>query len=614
MSSVKSVLLIFAFLLFITACSGDDSSHLKPKGVVQTYPATASLPADIQWQTNNEDPVYASPDATIGGVLKTYLPSYPLTFRLFGPNSNDFFAGWNRMSCLNFSLVDQHPYTLNPIPGLASHWAVMTDQQTIYYKLDPDVTFSDGTPLTADDFIFGYKMMLSSEIKDPFYNKYYKERFASVEKIDDHTLKIVGAYPSWRALFEFQIHPVARHAVQLSEDWVKRDNWTKPVCPGPYVIDSFKNGGYVRFKRVKSWWGDKKRYLQGRYNFDRIDLKIIRDEKSAMRHFMKGELTYFNVLTAQDWATETDFDEVKKGWVAKKKIHVKNPAGTYGIVMNNQDPFFKDVSFRKALQHLFDFDKINKNLMYNSYVRMNSFFEGTQYEKKDLVPYLYDQGKAAQYLKMAGWTRRGDDGILLNDKGERCSFTLTYGSETITRHLTVYVEDLKKAGVEMKLRLVDGAKAFEDGLQRNYQALLFSRSGGIYPDPEQFLHSSYASEKNNNNVFGFADPEVDQLIGIYNTNLDFNERLRAMHRIDTIVKEAAFYIPFWHAPYVRGLYWNSLGHPADHEPLYASSLNDSMTYWFDQGLEKELQRAMKENQALPGVNDVIEVDPHGLLK
>ncbi|MBF0105411.1 MAG: ABC transporter substrate-binding protein [Deltaproteobacteria bacterium] len=600
--------------IFFLSCSGDKSAGSGDKIAVKTYPVTAVLPADIKWETNDHEAVYADPRAKTGGVLKTFAPSYPLTFRLFGPNSNDYFANWNRVSCLDFNLVDRHPYTLNPIPGIATHWAVMADQKTIYFKIDPDVKFGDGTPLTADDFLFGYEMMLSDEIKDPFYNKYYKEKLVSVEKIDDHTIKIVGAYPSWRALFDFQVTPVARHATQLTADWVKRANWQRPVCVGPYVIDSFKDGRYVRFARVKGWWGDHKRYYKGRFNFDKIDLKIIRDEQSAFRHFIKGELTFFNVGTAQTWATETNFDAVKKGWVVKRKIYVKKPAGKFGMAMNYKDPLIKNIAFRKALQHLFDFDKINKNIMYNDYTRLNSFFEGTQYANEALPSYPYDPAKADAHLKEAGWLKRGADGILVNDKGERCSFTLTYGSQGLTPHLTVYVEDLKKAGVEMKLRLVDGAKAFKDGLERNFQVMLISMSGEVYPSIEQYLHSDYARTSNNNNFFSFADKEIDSLIAVYNTNLDFNERVKAVHRIDEIVKDEAFYIPFWHAPYLRVLFWNNLRHPDDYEPLYTSSANEYMTYWFDEELDTRLKQAMQEGREIPNVNDKIEVDPHGLLK
>ncbi len=595
--------IVYTLILLIFLAAGTASGTAGKPG----------LPKGINWVTNSNPMPFASSKAQRGGVLKTYTKSYPLTFRLFGPNSNDSFASWNRDNCF-FTLVTRHPNTLEDIPELATHWAVMKDQKTIYFKLDPDVRFSDGRKVTADNYVFAYQMMLSKHIKDPFYNKVYAERFESVERIDDYTLKITGTYPSWRALHDFQINPEASHAIVLDENWVKRDNWKKPVCVGPYVISKVKRGRYVNFQRLNNWWGDKKKYLRNRYNFERINIKVIRDRKIAFEHFKKGNLSFFQVQTASRWAKETGIRAVRNGWIVQRRVFVKSPQGKYGIVMNYRTPLFQNKNFRKALQHLFDFDKINKNLMYNAYVRVNSFWGGTEYEKKDLHSYPYSPKKAAEYLKKAGWTGRGPDGILRNARGERCSFILTYGSQGLTRHLTVFVEDLKEAGVEMKLRLVDGAKAFKDGLDKNFQALLFGRVGGIYPSPEQYLHSDYAKTKNNNNVFSFADPEVDRLIDIYSKNLNFRQRLEATHRIEEIVKDEAFYIPFWDGPYVRMLFWNNLGYTDQMEPLYSSVFNDYQTYWYDSEQDKLLQTAKKRKTVIPHVNSQVDFDPHELRR
>ncbi len=576
--------------------------------------ASAKLPKDIKWVTNTDEKPFSSEKAKQGGIYRTFMTSYPLTFRLYGPNSNDSFAGWNRTNCMYFALVERHPYTLKPIPGLATHWAVMPDQKTIYYKLDPDVKWRDGKPVTADDYVFGYNMMLSKHLKDPYYNKYFKENFEAVEKVDKYTLKVVGAYASWRAIFEFQITPEPKHSIKLDESWVKRTNWKEPNCVGPYYIYSSKKGRYVRFKRLKDWWGDKKKYYKNRYNFDYLDIKVIRDPKMALEHFKKGDLTAYQVRTASWWANDTDFDAVKKGWVVKRRVFTKSPEGKYGIVMNLKNPMFQDQNFRKALQHLFDFDKINKNLMYNAYTRMVSFFGGTEYENSKLKSYQYDPVRAKDLLKKAGWTKRGSDGILVNDKGERCSFVLTYGSNGLTRHLSVYKEDLKTAGVEMLFRLVDGAKAFKDGLEKNFQALLFSRSGGLYPSPEQYLHTDYAKVKDNNNVFSFGMKKVDDLMQIYKKELDLEKRKKAMWEIDQIIKEHAFYIPFWTGSFTRVLFWNNLGHIDDYEPLYSSSFNGDWTWWFDKEKDKALKKIKKSKKEIAGVNKTVDLDPHNLGK
>lgn len=575
--------------------------------------AKAKLP-NIRWVTNNRDPVFASPKAKVDGVLKSYLSTYPLTFRLYGPNSNaTAFVGWNRLSCLSFGLVSMHPYSLNYIPELATHWAVMDDNRIVYYKLDPDVKWRDGKPVTADDYVFAYKMMLNKNIKAPFYHKYARERFEAVEKIDDYTLKVVGAYPSWRALYEFNLNPEPKHATRLDKNWVRRTNWEIPLCVGPYYISKTKRGRYIRLKRVENWWGDKKRYLKNRYNFSVIELKIIRDEKLAFEHFKKGNLSYY-VPDSSIWAKETDFKAVKKGWIVKRKIFTKSPKARPGIYVNIKKGVVEDKNFRKALQHLLDFEKINKNLLYSSYVRLNSFFTGTQYENPNLKSYPYNPKKAKEYLKKAGWIKRGTDGILVNSSGERCSFVLTYGSQIWTKHLDIYREDLKKVGVEMKLRLVDGAKLLRDAAQKSFQSLVLRFSAGIYPAPEQIFHSDYAEKTNTNNLFSYGTRRMDKLLEIYQKNLNFKKRLKAVYEIEDIIKDEAFFIPFWTAPYYRVLYHNNLCHIKDYEPLYTSGFNDHMTWWYDEEKDEELKEKKRKDEAIVGVNDTIEVDPYGLIK
>ncbi len=79
------------------------------------------LPDNLVWLTNDSDPEFAAPEAKRGGTFRTSMPSFPLTLRRVGPDSNGGFAGYLRYNQL--SLVAWHPNTRRPIPSLASHWA-----------------------------------------------------------------------------------------------------------------------------------------------------------------------------------------------------------------------------------------------------------------------------------------------------------------------------------------------------------------------------------------------------------------------------------------------------------------------------------------------------------
>ena len=102
---------------------------------------------DIQWLTNNADPLYASPAAKKGGTFRSAIKSFPLTFRTIGPDSNTEF----RSAILGnqLSLTGLHPNTMNIIPELATHWAFGKDKKTMYFKLNPSARWSDGQPVTA---------------------------------------------------------------------------------------------------------------------------------------------------------------------------------------------------------------------------------------------------------------------------------------------------------------------------------------------------------------------------------------------------------------------------------------------------------------------------------
>lgn len=186
---------------------------------------SATLPADLKWESNDTDPVYADPQAKRGGTFRDFMSSFPLTLRKYGPDSNGGFAGYVRET--NLPLLATHPVTGNPIPMLANQWAFGADHKTLYFRLNPKARWSDGQPVTADDWLFTLKMMRSKEISDPWYNNYYSTQISEVTKFDDHTLAITsGTEKSREDLLEsLPFSPEPSHAIRLTANWVKEYNW-----------------------------------------------------------------------------------------------------------------------------------------------------------------------------------------------------------------------------------------------------------------------------------------------------------------------------------------------------------------------------------------------------
>jgi microcin C transport system substrate-binding protein len=603
-------------------------------------PATAArvtLPKDIVWETNNTDPPVGSPKALRGGTFNYFMAAYPLTFRLVGPNSNDAFAAWNRLFTMNFTLVTRHPVTDRFIPMMATDWSVQDDQRTIYFKLDRDARFSDGMPVTADDYVFTWKMMLSDYIVDPFYTQYAKQFYESVDKIDDYTLRVVGTRASWRPLADYAgIWPTPAHAVTLNEDWVTRTNNQYQIAVGPYTVSDVSRGESVTFSRPATWWGDNKRYLKGTFNFDKIHLRVIAPERT-LDYLRRGELDMLQEYTARSWNEEYTFDAVRNGWLHRARVFTDVPSGVYGLMMNLEAPIFQNKDFRKAMQYLFNFDRLNQNLMYNEYFRQVSFFEGTEYADPKLKSYPFDPEKAREHLRKAGYrrpaeiqqdsvfgylqntilgllfTRSNTDDILVNDRGEKASFTVINGSKGIERHLTVMQQEYRRAGVDMKLQLLEPGTAFERGLERKYEMTLTNRSTSFYPDPRQYLHTDFKKTTNNNDIWGFGTPEVDKLIETYEEDQNADKRREAMYKIDDIVHDEAFYIPFWAAPYIRVAYWDYIQFPEFYLPRRATDITDYMVYWIDPQKRADLQEAMRTGKAYP-VDPELDKDFYGIRK
>jgi microcin C transport system substrate-binding protein len=523
------------------------------------------------------------------------------------------------------------------IPMMATHWSVSKDQQTIYFKLDPDAKFSDGMPVTADDFVFTWKMMQSKFIVDPFYNSYAEQYYQSVDKIDDHTLRIVGKRPSWRPLYDYAgLWATPAHATVLDDSWVSRTTNTPQIVAGPYIVSEVDRGQSVTFKRVPNWWGDKKRYFQGLYNFDSIKIRIIPMERE-LDYVRLGELDMMVESTARVWNEGYNFPAVENGWLRRARVFVDMPSGVSGLHLNTEAPIFQNRDFRVAMQYLFNFERLNRNLMFNEYFRKSSFFDGTEFANPEVKAYPFDPVKASEYLARAGYrrpaaindqsvfgrlwntayglifTRTDTDDIVVNDKGEKASFTLIYLTKGLERHLTVLQQDYRRAGVDMRLQLLEPGAGFQRALERKFEMVNLGMTSKLYPDPREYLHTDFKKTNNNNDFWGFGTKEVDDLLDIYQNSLDADARKAAMYKIDQIVHDEAFYIPFWDAPYIRLVYWDYVQFPEFYLPRRTLQLTDWMVYWIDPDKKNALDKAKAANKAYALDTD-IDKDYYGVRK
>ena len=120
-------------------------------------------------------------------------------------------------------------------------------------------------------------------------------------------------------------------------------------------------------------------------------------------------------------------------------------------------------------------------------------------------------------------------------------------------------------------------------------------TGLLFPNPETSLLSSLADQKNNNNITGFKNARVDQLLGQYDLAYDVAQRVKIIREIDKIVTDSHQYIFEWYAPNQRLVYWNKFGMPKGELTRIGDSNDILSLWWIDPAKEAKLQQALRDS-------------------
>lgn len=563
----------------------------------------AELPEDIQWLTNETDPTYASPDAEKGGTFKTGIMSFPLTFRVVGPDSNSSFR--SAILSNQLSLTGNHPNTENIIPELASHWAFGKDKKTMYFKLNKKARWSDGHPVTADDFAYTLEFMRSKHIIAPWYNDYYTKEIEKVVVYDDHTLAVVSTKAQPDLHLKIAISPTPRHYYGvLDKDFVRKYNWKIVPNTGPYQISDFKKGKFVKFKRKRDWWAKDLRYFKNRFNVNTVIYTVVRDFNLMWEYFKKAKIDTFSITLPKYWHVKSKIPAVENGYVKRIWFFNDTPQSAMGLWINQDKEIFKDRNVRYAFAHAMNIQKVIEKVLRNDYYRLEHGYVGYgKYSNNSIKARRFDLEKVEDYMKSSGW-QRGPDGIWAKN-GKRFSVEVNYSFEEHTPRLVVLKEEAKKAGIELRLQRLDPSADYKKVLEKKHDVAWSGWGTGMRPHFWEFYHSVNAHKPQTNNITNTDDPEMDDLIDTYRNSLDEEERIQLAHRIQEKAHEIGPFVPTFMVPYVRQAYWRWWRLPKPpgakmSENLF-SPFNSSTggLFWYDMKLHEETKKARKKKKKFP---------------
>ena len=602
--TLRCIYIVLVMFFCLTGCQNNSekpSQNKKIKDIVapvkkQEY---ATLPDNIKWLTNVVDPVFSSDRAQKGGILHSAITSFPMTFRVVGPDSNGSF----RSAILDnqLSLINIHPNSDNIIPELATHWAFSDDKKTMYFKLDKDAVWSDGKPVTSRDYVYTLEFMRSEHIIAPWYNDYYTKEIEKVIVYDEYTIGVKSTKAVPDLHLKLGISPIPEHYFgKLDETFVQKYNWKIVPNTGAYQLNDFKKGKFIKFKRNKNWWAQNKKYLKNRFNVDYVVFDVIRDFNLQWEYFKKGKIDAFGLTMPKYWHQKSDIDLFKNGYINKIWFFNDQERSAQGMWLNQDKPVFKDKQVCYAFAHAMNIQKVIDNVLRKDYFRLpQAFFGYGKYTNIQIIPRTYDIEKVKVLMLQAGWSR-ADDGIWQKD-GQRFSIKVTYSYEEHTPRLVVLKEDALKAGVELLLERLDSTAMFKKFLEKKHDVAWMGWSTNMRPSYWQGWHSDNAHKPQTNNITNTDVPKLDELIDKYRASLKEEERIKLSLKIQTAIHETGAFVPTFMVPYVRLGYWRWLELPDFYGTRRSDSLFDPFSsstgglFWIDDKKKDETLNAMKQN-------------------
>jgi peptide/nickel transport system substrate-binding protein len=456
-------------------------------------------------------------------------------------------AASSRIGDLLFRSLTRPGPNEEPLPDLASSWR-FEDSRTVVFELRSDATFSDGSPLTAEDVRATYESILDPAMASP--KRALLEVIEAIETPATHTVRF-RLKETHAPFFE------ATRIGILSRAFL--EGRTRDLLgSGPFRLAEVVPGREIVLRAVDSSAGLRA-----------IRFRAIPDETVRALELRQG-----NVHFVQN-GVEPD----TLAWLAAgAKLCVRRLPGTtfQYLGMNLRDPILADRRVRRALAHAIDRDALVAHLLRGTARPADSLLAPEHWAHAEGLPRIrYDPEAARRLLDEAGYP--DPDG-----EGPAVRFRLGYRTTPLAsrRRLAEALQAmLREVGVGLDIATYEWGTFYEDVRRGNFQLYGLAWVGVSDPDIFFDILSSERIPPRGNNRGGFRDPEVDRLVWLGRRTLDPKERREIYGRLQRIVAEELPFVPLW---------WEDVVVVHDQrlcgfEPYPNGSLISLRTAWWDEG-------------------------------
>jgi microcin C transport system substrate-binding protein len=561
---------------------------------------------------------YVDPNAPRGGTLVLANPSRLTSFDKFNP----FTQRGNPAPGLGYLFESLTTGSLDEVSTayglLADDISIAPDGLSATFHINPKARFSNGDPVLADDVKYSFETLKSPQAA-PQYSVYFGQ-ISRAAVLDPLTIRFDFKERTREMPFIAGGIPVFSHKWGMKPDGshVPFDQlaFQKPIGSGPYLIEQYDNGRTISYKRDPAYWGNALPVRVGMYNFERITYKLYSDGVARLEAFKAGEYDALVEYVARNWVRRDIGKRFDSGELIKREFRNHNGTGMQGFFINLRRPIFQDVRVRQALDLAFDFQWLNRQLFFNQYTRIDSFFANTDLQatatpsagelailsplRSQLDPAVFgamvrqpstdapdslraNLVKARQLLADAGWTYR--DGALRNAKGDPFVFEILDDSGSggaMEPVVATFQRNLQKLGIVANFRTVDFAL-----IQKRLDAYDFDITTVRMPDvqipgteQETRFGSKSADSQGSDNYIGLKSAAVDSIVHTLIGAQTKDQLLDATHALDRVLMHGYYVIPHWYTAYHRVAYRNTLGYPATLPLYYTAEDWITSTWWF----------------------------------
>lgn len=496
----------------------------------------------------------------------------------------------------------------------------------VIFNLRDDVTFSDGTPMTAEDLEFTFNLFQEQGIVE--YRNVVSQYIADVEVLDTHKIKFSFTEEAPRR----DVVGFAGGTPVFSKAWFEEtgtrldESSDMPFLgTGPYLLDNFDINRRIVYKKDPNWWGADRPINQGRNNFDTIRVEYFADGAAAFEGFKSGAYTFRNENSSKQWATGYEFPAQENGWVKVEELPDGSIGTGQGFVFNLDRETWQDPRVREAISLMVNFEWMNESLFYGLYARPESFWDYSDLKAEGppsegeiaILQPLVDDGlldasiltadpvvapvstsvnrpldrrnlrAASALLDEAGWVP-GENGVRMKD-GETLEAVFLQFSPQFDRIVNPIVENLIALGVDAKLDRVDTSQYIERRRSGDFDLVNHSLGQGY--EPGSGLRQWFGSETADNssrNLMRLRSEAVDRLLPVVIESETLEELNTSTRALDRVLRAEGFWIPQWQKNVHTIAYYDMFRYPDELPPLALGELD---FWWYDAEAAEALDAA-----------------------